>query len=152
MRMQNRKGIALLIALGTMIIILILGSLVLFLIVRGLGVTSGQVRYETAYEAAVAALEVGKEDAKALNANPNTPSIIRNMVIGSFNATVTTERASARSFTGAGTAIKFARATLGPGGGGASSYYRNYYIHAQVIGRTGEQVALEGVERYTHKD
>jgi len=145
---KHRKGIALLVALGTMIIILILGSLVLFLIVRGLAITSGQARYETAYEAAVAALEVGKTEAEILNINPNAPPIVRNLNIGPYAATIRVSRASSQSFGAAGTAIKFARATLGPGGGGPSGYYRNFYVHATVVGQAGEQASLEAIQRF----
>lgn len=146
---NNQKGIALLVALGTMIIILILGSLVLFLIVRGLAITTGQARYATAYEAAVAGLEVGKTDAEILNSNPNAPPIVKNINIGRYAATIRVSRASSQSFGAAGTAIKFARATLGPGGGGPSGYYRNFYVHASVIGQTGEQASLEAIQRFT---
>ena len=58
--LKSSKGIALLIALGTMIVILTIGSLSIYLITKGLKVTAGQTRYETAYESAVASLEIGK--------------------------------------------------------------------------------------------
>ena len=65
--LKSSKGIALLVALGTMIVILIIGSLGVYIITRGLNVTSGQTRYETAYEAAVASLEIGLARATYLN-------------------------------------------------------------------------------------
>lgn len=150
MKLSNRKGIALLVALGTMIVILILGSMVLYLIVRGLAVTSGQVRYETAYEAAVASMEVGKEEGQALNANPSLPNIIRNFNIGSYAATVTVDRASSQSFSVAGTAQKFARAIVGVGGGGPTGSYRVYYIRAEAVGHGGEQAAIEALYRISY--
>lgn len=146
---QNQKGIALLVAMGTMLVVLIIGSLVLYLIVRGMRVTGGQERYETAYEAAVAALEVGKADAAALNINIAAPTIIKNITVGNYNATIRVERAGGQTFAPPGSAIKFARATLGPGGGGASGYYRNFYVHAIAIGPGGEQASLEAIERFT---
>lgn len=141
------KGIALLVALGTMIVILIIGALVLYLIVRGLGVTGGQTRYETVYEASVAALEIGKSDAKILNANASLPSIIKNVNIGNYNATIRVEPAGELSIGAAGTSEKFARATLGTGAGGAVSYCRDFYIQAEVVGQGGEQATIEAIQR-----
>ncbi len=145
-----QKGIALVVALGTMIVVLIVGSLVIYLVVRGLNVTSGQARYEGAYEAAVAGLELGKAKAESLNtfldAPPKDSSEIK---IGNYNVIVTAERTSATAITMSGTAIKFARAIAGPGATPASGSYRTYYVTATVIARGGERVGLEIIQRFS---
>ncbi|MCX7994888.1 MAG: hypothetical protein N3A65_03825 [candidate division WOR-3 bacterium] len=144
------KGIALLVALATMIVVLIAGSLVIYLVTRGLNVTSGQARYETVYEAAVAGLEIGKAKAESLNtyldAPPRDSSVIR---IGPYNVVITAERTASAVITMSGTAIKFARAIAGPGATPASGSYRTYYVTATAIARSGERVGLEILERFT---
>ncbi len=147
---NKRKGIALLVALGTMIVILIVGSLVIYLIVRGLNVTSGQARYESVYDAAVAALEIGKAKAESLNTFLDAPPRdSSNIQLGPYNTIVTAERASVAAITMSGYAIKFARAVAGPGSTPASGSYRTYYVTATAIGRGGERVSFEILQRYT---
>jgi len=147
---KNKKGIALLVALGTMIIILIVGSLVLYLIIRGMNVTRGQTSYETTYEAAVAALEVSKSMAAELNVNlEGPPSATDTVTLGPYRAIVSAERTGARVITMSGSAIKFARAIAGPGSTPASGSFRTYYITAVATARSGEQVGLEAIERFT---
>ncbi len=148
--MKNRKGIALIVALGTMILVLIVGSLVLFLILRGMNITQGQSRYETTYEAAVAALEVGKAMAESLNVDISAPPYMTDTVqLGPYRAVVTAERTSSAVITMSGTAIKFARAIAGPGSTPASGSYRTYYVTATAIARSGERVGLETIMRHT---
>jgi hypothetical protein len=48
-----------------------------------------------------------------------------------------------------GTAIKFARAISGPGATPASGSYRTYYISATILGRGGERVGVEALQRFT---
>lgn len=147
---QGRRGVAMLVALGTMILILIVGSLVLFLVMRGLRVTHGQSRYETVYEASVAGLEMGKAKAESLNAFLDAPRVLRDTIqIGRYQVEVSAERTSATAITMSGTAIKFARAIAGPGSTPASGSYRTYYITATAIGRGGERVGLEILERFS---
>jgi hypothetical protein len=145
-----KKGIALLVALGTMIVVLIAGALTIYLVMRGLNVTGGQARYETVYEAALAGLEIGKAKAESLNtfldAPPRDSSIIH---LGQYDVIVTAERTSATVITMSGTAIKFARAVAGPGATPASGSYRTYYITATAVARGGERVGLEILERFT---
>jgi len=144
------KGIALLIALGTMIVILIVGSLTIYLIVRGLNVTSGQVRYETIYEAALAGLEIGKAKAESLNTYLDAPPVMTDTIrLGAYNTIVCAQRTSARTITMSGTAIKFGRAIAGPGATPASGSYRTYYVTATAIGRGGERVGIEILERFS---
>ena len=143
------KGIALLVAMGTMIVVLIVGSLVIYLIVRGLNVTSGQARYETVYEAAVAALEIGKAEAQNLNFNFEAPAYIDTIPVGSYLAGIEASRAGDRVITMSGSAIKFARAIAGPGSTPASGGYRTYYVSAAVTGRGGEKAGVEILLRYT---
>jgi hypothetical protein len=69
--------------------------------------------------------------------------------VGGYDAITTVERTSARVVTISGTAIKFARAIAGPGSTPASGSYRTYYINATIVGRGGERVGLEVLERFT---
>jgi hypothetical protein len=146
---EHQKGIALLIALGTMIVILIMGSLSVYLITRGLNVTSGQTRYETAYEAAVASLEIGKARAKYLSRNVGIHDTSEVIQVGTYTCSLHVERTSTTSMVLSGTAMKFARAIAGPGATPSTGSYRKYYIQALAVGRTNEQVMLEVLQRYT---
>lgn len=147
---KQERGIALLVALGTMIVVLIVGSLALYIVVRGMNVTRGQTRYETTYEAAVAALEISKAKAESLNTFLNAPSPMEDTIqLGSYDAIVVAERTSAQVITMSGTAIKFARAIAGPGATPASGSYRTYYISATIISRSGERAGIEALQRYT---
>jgi hypothetical protein len=47
---NHRSGIALLVAIGTMLIILIVASLAIYLVTRAISVTGGQKRYQTCFE------------------------------------------------------------------------------------------------------
>jgi hypothetical protein len=146
---NERKGIALLVALGTMIIILIIGSLGVFLITRGLRVTAGQTRYETAYEAAVASLEIGKARASYLNQNLALIDTTEVITVGDYACSLYVERTSSVAVTLSGTAMKFARAISGPGSTPSTGSYRTYYIRVQSTGVGGEQAMLEVLQRYT---
>jgi hypothetical protein len=147
---NHESGIALLAALGTMIIILIVGSMALYIVIRGMSVTRGQLRYETTYEAAIAALEIGKAKAESLNTFLDAPPEMSDTVqLGGYKAFVTAERTSAQVITMSGTAMKFARALSGPGSTPASGSYRTYYISATIVGRGGERVGVEALQRYT---
>ena len=150
---HNHRGIALLVAIGAMIVVLIVGSLALYVVVRGMRVTSGQTRYETTYEAAIAALEIGKAKAESLNTFLTAPPVMIDTVnVGGYEAIVVAERTSAQVITMSGSAIKFARAISGPGATPASGSYRTYYVSATVIGRSGERVGLEILERFTARE
>jgi len=146
---NERKGIALLVALGTMIIILIIGSLGIFLITRGLRVTAGQTRYETAYEAAIASLEIGKARASYLNQNLALIDTTEVITVGDYACSLYVERTSSVAITLSGTAMKFARAISGPGSTPSTGSYRTYYIRVQSTGAGGEQAMLEVLQRYT---
>ena len=146
---KGHKGIALLVALGTMIIILVIGSVAVYLITRGLNVTAGQTRYETAYEAAVASLEIGLARAEYLNRNLGVHDTTEIIQVGKYETALHVERTSSVAITLSGTAMKFARAAAGPGSTPSYGSYRTYYIIAKSVGHTGEQVALEMLQRYT---
>ena len=147
---QNERGIALLVAIGAMIVVLIVGSLAVYVIVRGMNVTRGQARYETTYEAAIAALEIGKAKAESLNTYLSAPPLMVDTIrIGDYDAITVAERTSARVITMSGSAIKFARAIAGPGATPASGSYRTYYVSATILGRGGERVGVEILERFT---
>lgn len=147
---HQSRGIALLVAIGTMIVVLIIGSMALYIIIRGMNVTRGQARYETTYEAAVAALEIGKAKAESLNTHLTAPPYMTDTVrVGAYDATIVAERTSAQVITMSGTAIKFARAIAGPGATPASGSYRTYYVSATIVGRGGERVGVEILQRFT---
>ncbi|MGD9378992.1 MAG: hypothetical protein PVI51_00330 [candidate division WOR-3 bacterium] len=147
---RQQSGIALLVAIGTMIVVLIVGSLALYIVVRGMNVTSGQMRYETTYEAAVAALEISKAKAESLNTFLSAPPSMTDTInVGGYDAITVAERTSAQVITMSGTAIKFARAISGPGATPASGSYRTYYISATILGRGGERVGVEALQRFT---
>ncbi len=146
---KKHKGIALLVALGTMIIILIIGSLSVYLITRGISVTSGQTRYETAYEAAVASLEIGKARAKYLSLHTGLADTSEVIQVGNYRTDLLVERTSTVAMVLSGTAMKFARAIAGPGQTPSTGSYRTYYIRAKSLGISNEQVMLEILQRYT---
>jgi hypothetical protein len=147
---KQERGIALLVAIGTMIVVLIVGSLALYIVVRGMNVTRGQTSYETTYEAAVAALEISKAKAESLNTFLSAPSRMTDTIrIGGYDAITVAERTSAQVITLSGTAIKFARAIAGPGSTPASGSYRTYYVSATILGRSGERVGVEALQRFT---
>ena len=147
---QQPRGIALLVAIGTMIVVLIVGSMALYIIIRGMNITRGQTRYETTYEAAIAALEVGKAKAESLNIHLSAPPrMVDTISVGGYDAITIAERTSAQVITMLGTAIKFARAIAGPGATPASGSYRTYYISATILGRGGERVGVEVLQRFT---
>jgi hypothetical protein len=145
----GERGIALLVALGTMIVILIIGSLAVYLITRGLDVTAGQTRYETAYEAAVASLEIGKVRAEYLNTRLDIPDTSEVVQVGQYEALLSVERTGSRAITLSGTAMKFARAISGPGSTPSTGAYRTYYIRSETKGLGGEQVTLEVMQLIT---
>ena len=147
---QQERGIALLVAIGTMIVVLIVGSLALYIVVRGMNVTRGQTSYETTYEAAIAALEISKAKAESLNTFLSAPPRMTDTIrIGGYDAITVAERTSAQVITLSGTAIKFARAIAGPGSTPASGSYRTYYVSATILGRSGERVGVEALQRFT---
>lgn len=148
-KIKANKGIAMLVALGTMIVILISGSLGIYIITRGLKVTAGQTRYETAYEAGVASLEIGLARAIYLNQNLQVPDTSEVIQVGKYECALHIERTSAVAITLSGTAMKFARAIAGPGSTPSTGSYRTYYISARAKGDAGEQVMLEVLQRYT---
>jgi hypothetical protein len=147
---KQESGIALLVAIGTMIVVLIVGSLALYIVIRGMNVTRGQTRYETTYEAAVAALEISKAKAESLNTYLSAPPLMVDTVrVGGYDAITVAERTSAQVITMSGTAIKFARAISGPGATPASGSYRTYYVSATILARGGERVGVEALQRFT---
>ena len=147
--LKSSRGIALLVALGTMIIILIIASLGIYIITRGLKVTAGQTRYETVYEAGVASLEIGLARALYLNQNLQLADTSEVIQVGSYDCSLHVERTSAVALTLSGTAMKFARAISGPGSTPSTGSYRTYYINTRAKGKAGEQVMLEVLQRYT---
>lgn len=146
---RKSRGIALLVAIGTMIIIFILGALAVYLTTRGLGITIGQTRYETAYEAAVASLEVGKARAEYMNQTINISDTTETIQVGQYTTTLNVERTSHTATILSGSALKFARAVSDPGQTPSTGSYRTYYITTQSVGKAGERVIVEMLQRYT---
>jgi hypothetical protein len=148
-RITAKKGIALLVAIGTMIVIFIVGALAIYLTTRGLNITIGQTRYETAYEAAVASLEIGKARAEYLNKTMTVADTTETMQVGEYTSTLNVQRTATTAITLSGSALKFARAVADPGQTPSTGSYRTYYITTQSVGRSGEKVILEMLQRYT---
>jgi hypothetical protein len=142
-----KKGIALLVAIGTLILILIIAALGIYLAVKGLGITGGQKRYQVAFEACEGGLEIGlaKVDS-AFSAGVDPTDYDGN--IGNYTVTVVTQPLFATTVSGS--AIKYARGYFSVGQGiskgGASLHY---HILSQAIssGTTEERVRLEVEQR-----
>jgi hypothetical protein len=144
---SSHRGIALIVALGTMILILIVAALAIYLITRGLSIVSGQKRYQSAFEATEGGLEIGfvKVDS-AFSAGVDPTNYLGN--IGQYQVTVTTAPLFAATVSGA--AIKFARGYFGVGQGIAKGGVILYYhieSHAVATGVTGETVTLEAEQK-----
>jgi hypothetical protein len=141
----NSRGIALLVALGTMIIILIVGSLAIYLVNRGLTVSSGQQRYQTAFEACEGGVELGLSEVdRAFLAGTAPDTGYYN--IGRQRVRVVPEELYA--LIAEGSVIKFSRGYFGIGYGMAKGGVQVYYrVFAQAVGSGGETVKLEVVQR-----
>jgi hypothetical protein len=139
----HRPGIALLVALGTMIVILLVASLAIYLATRAMSVTSGQKRYQTCFEAAEGGLEIGMAKVDSAFTHQTDPTYFTGTV-GRYNVTVAADPLFASTASGA--AIKFARGYFGVGhgiaGGGVNLYY-HVLSRAVAVGITGEQTTLE---------
>jgi hypothetical protein len=141
----NDRGIALLVALGTMIIILIVGSLAMYLVNRGLTISSGQSRYQTAFEACEGGVELGLSEVDRAFIAGTVPDT-GNYVIGRQHVRVVPEELYA--LIAEGSVIKFSRGYFGVGYGMAKGGVQIYYrVFAQAMGTGGETVKLEVVQR-----
>ncbi|MGB9720265.1 MAG: hypothetical protein ACPL28_02130 [bacterium] len=139
---HKNRGIALLVALGTMILILIIGSLAVYLVIRALNVTAGQKRYQTAFEACEGGLELGVLRAYTGFEAHNIQDTTFQQNIANYRVHIYVRPLFAA--TEAGAVIKFARGYFGAGqglaGGGASYYYK---IVAASCGTAGDSVTTE---------
>lgn len=151
---KNKKGIALLVALGTMIVIFIIGALGIYLVTRALSVTGGQIRAETTLEAAEAILEMGRSHAMKMNRDltvgPVTNQVIN--IISNYVCSLSVARVTDKAIAPPGEAQKFARAYRGIGASLGAVVgirtYKLYHIYARAIGRNGERTAIDVVQRY----
>jgi Tfp pilus assembly protein PilX len=141
----SNRGVALIIALGTMIVILIAGSLVIYLVTRGLNVASGQKRYQSAFEACEGGIELGLAEVNEsfiAGVDPDSST----SKIGKFTVKVLPEALFA--MTAEGSVIKFGRGYFGVGygmsKGGVNFYYR---ILARSVGTGGEGVSIELLQK-----
>lgn len=145
---SKSRGIALLVALGTMMVILIIGSLAIYLITRGLSIAKGQKQYQSAFEACEGGIEIGiatVDGQFTLNLDNPTGDTLQ---IGMFQVRVNTQPLF--STTVAGAAIKFARGYSGAGQGISHGGVNVYYlVRAQAIGSSGERIAIEIEQKKT---
>jgi len=140
---KHRPGIALLVAIGAMLIILIVASLALYLVTRAINVTGGQKRYQTCFEAAEGGLEIGMAKVDSAFSKQTDPTGYTG-VVGRYNVTVSA--APLFASTASGAAIKFARGYFGVGhgiaGGGVNLFY-HVLSQATAVGITSERSILE---------
>ena len=154
MKIKKRKGIALLVALGTMIVIFILGALGIYLVTRGLAVTGGQIRAENTLEAAEAILEIGRSHAMKMNRDLTVSPVQDEEinVISNYLCSLTVARVTDKAVAPPGEAQKFARAYRGIGASLGAAVgirtYKLYHIYASAVGRNGERTAIDVVQRY----
>ncbi len=151
---KKNKGIALLVALGTMIVIFILGALGIYLVTRGLAVTGGQIRAENTLEAAEAILEIGRSHAMKMNRDLTVSPIQDEEinVISNYLCSLSVARVTDKAVAPPGEAQKFARAYRGIGASLGAAVgirtYKLYHIYARAVGRNGEKTAIDVVQRY----
>ncbi len=151
---KKNKGIALLVALGTMIVIFILGALGIYLVTRGLAVTGGQIRAENTLEAAEAILEIGRSHAMKMNRDLTVSPIQDEEinVISNYLCSLSVARVTDKAVAPPGEAQKFARAYRGIGASLGAAVgirtYKLYHIYAVAVGRNGEKTAIDLVQRY----
>ena len=145
--LKSSKGIALLIALGTMILIFTIAALSIYLITRGLKVASGQQRYQSAFEACEGGIELGLAEVNRAFLAGVAPDTT-NIKIGKYTVRVIPDPLYATHKDGS--VIKFGRGYFGIGygqsKGGANFYYR---ILAQSLGTGGERVTIELLQEKT---
>jgi len=139
--LKNQRGIALLVVLGAMVLILIITSVAIYVVTRGLNVSGGQKRYQSAFEACEGGIELGLAEvnrAFIASVDPHT-SIVN---IGKYTVHVIPEPLFATAAEGS--VLKFSRGPFGVGHGmsrGGVNYY--YRILAESRGTGGERVAIE---------
>ena len=138
-----KRGIALLVAIGTLILILIIAALGIYLAVKGLGITGGQKRYQVAFEACEGGLEIGLAKVDSAFSAGVDPTDYDG-TIGNYTVTVVTQPLFATIISGS--AIKYARGYSGIGQGiSKGGVNLHYHILSQAIssGTTAERVRLE---------
>lgn len=144
---SSKKGIALLIALGTMILIFTIAALSIYLITKGLNVAGGQQRYQSAFEACEGGIELGLAEVNRAFLAGVVPDT-SNIKIGKYTVRVIPDPLYATHKDGS--VIKFGRGYFGIGygqsKGGANFYYR---ILAQSVGTGGEKVTIELLQEKT---
>ena len=138
---KNQKGIALLVALGAMVLILIVTSVAMYVVTRGLNLSGGQKRYQSAFEACEGGIELGLAEVdRAFLASVDPDTSLVN--IGKFTVHVIPDPLFATAAEGS--VLKFSRGVFGVGHGmsrgGVNFYYR---ILAESKGAGGERVTIE---------
>ena len=71
------KGIALLTALFSLVLMLVIGSLALFLVVKSMRVSQGQARYQSTFEATEGGIEIGMAEVDTAFRLESSDSIVR---------------------------------------------------------------------------
>jgi hypothetical protein len=144
-RTTAKKGIALLVAIGTMVVILIVATLGIYLITRGLNITSGQQRYQSALEACEGGVELGLAEVNRAFLNRDDPDTI-DVDVGRYTVQVISDGLFAT--TSDGDVLKFGRGYFGIGyamqKGGVNFYYR---IRSQAVGGGGERITIELLQK-----
>ncbi len=136
-----KKGVALLVALGTVIVILIIGSLAIYMITTGLNIARGQREYQSAFEACEGGVEIGIAKIDSAFNNRVLPQS-DTLNIGRFEVQIITEPLFAAASVGS--AIRFARGYFGVGQGISQGGINLFYlIHCQSIGVGGEQITID---------
>lgn len=141
------RGIALLTALFSLVLILIVGSLSLFLVMRSMGVSTGQARYQSAFEATEGGVERGLAEVdEAFDAERT------DFVVGTYSDAlgpnqvfaITTRPQLISTVTVTGGALDFARGYEGIGAsiakGGSMTCY---IIPAEGTGPTSIKVDID---------
>lgn len=141
-----RKGIVMIITIIVLMLILIAGSLALFLTSRSIYVTGAQQRMYTAFQAGEGGIERGMQivDLNFKQGNVNIPP--EDIVISAYNVHITPQFLAV--VTQAGAAIEFAVGYLGYGiaasKGGA---YHLYSIFSDAGREFGAQSNIETVQK-----
>ncbi len=138
------RGIALLTALFSLVLILIVGSLALFLVMRSMGVSAGQARYQSTFEATEGAVEIGAASVDEDFQNEETSLLVDSIEQGLNIHYIKTVPKLLSTVTVAGGALDFARGYEGIGASmAAGGSMTLYLIPAEGFGPTRIKVNID---------
>lgn len=140
-----KRGIVMVVTIIVLMLILIAGSLALFLVSKSIYVTGAQQRGYTAFQAAEGGIERGMQlvDINFKEGNVNIPP--ENINISGYDVQVKPEFIGV--FTQAGAAIEFAVGYLGYGIAASKGSYHLYSIFSDAGRERGAQSNLETVQK-----